>query len=113
MVLPLTGSVAEEVLLFQALREGTHVSAGMDDRNIGGRSRGGLLFNCRLTASVGAQGRDRTARLERLATRRQIGQHIAPLLLPARDHRQDMGDKPAALLTLRAVAALAPLHGMP
>src|SRR4051812_45682741 len=76
-------------------------------------SQGRLLFNCRLTASVWQQGRCSPTCIERLATGRQIGAHIAPLLLTARDHRQDMGNKLTALLTLRAVAGLTPLDGMP
>lgn len=62
-----------------------------------GRSQGGLLFNCRLTASGGNQRRNSLAGVGGVAAGRQIGQDVAPLLSTARHHRQDMGHEATAI----------------
>ena len=78
-----------------------------------GRSQGGLLSNCRLTASGGNQRRNSPARIGGVAAGRQIGQDVAPLLPTACYHRQDMSHEATAPRTLGTIAGLAPLHGMP
>ena len=48
-----------------------------------------------------------------LTTGREVGENSPPLLLTRRQHRQDRLDEPTPTVTLRAMTALAPEHGMP
>ena len=66
-----------------------------------------------LTEDVRNERGDPRSRGDRPATRGQVGQDIASLLLTTARHCEDRLHKAAALVTLGAVATLAPEHGVP